>query len=189
MKTAKKNHVKQRNRLLIFSLIWLGACLCGTILFYVFDFSEKEFSVQYPNVFLEKNSLSVFQKSTWLFVISSSKQELLFILFLAVSSCFGGGKWAVYFIFWIRGFLFGFGGSLVAKQMSFPILGVVVIKQVLLTSAFLFYAASLYSDRTFCQLKPSSKKDFLLFSTLCETGLSLLIQYLFVFVLIKNHWI
>ena len=173
----------------VFSSLWLGAALIGALLFYTLKLPTETLFPQYFETFPENLSLSLFRKDLWLFLISSVKQDILFILLLSILRFLHSGICIACSAFLVRGLLFGIGGSLLIAQMTFPVFGTVILRQILLTAAFLFFATSLFSKSSFNEKKSHSSMEFFLFSTFCEIGVSLLIQYLFLFVLIKNQWI
>ncbi len=189
MKKAEKgifsNH-SQKN-LAVFSLLWLSACLIGTLLSYTAELPTKALLPYYLEALPKRLTLSFFQKDIWLLLISSARQELLFVLFLSIASCLNNGIHVAYLSFGARGFLFGIGASLCATQAPFPLFCTVLLKHVLLTATFLFFAASLFSRPFFDTRTTYTSKAFLLYSTFCEFGMSLLVQFLYVFILTKNQ--
>lgn len=191
MKKTENNclqHAPQKC-LTVFSLLWLGATLIGALLFYTLKLPTETLLPQYIETFPKNLSLSLFRKDLWLFLISSAKQDLLFVLLLSILRFLHSGIYIARFAFLVRGLLFGIGGSLVIAQMPFPVVCTVILRQILLTAAFLFFTASLFFPLSFERKKTCSNIEFFIFSMFCETGVSLLIQYLYIFVLLKNQWI
>ena len=183
MKKEKNCCLKDNNNQIVttLSLLWLFACLLGTLLLYMPHFPHEIDIKRYFEVLPQGIIYSPFQKEFWLFLISSARQDILFVFLLAVSSCDRYGIYVAYFGFFIRGFLFGLGGTLVAMQMQTSVFFVILFRQILLISAFLFFAASLFV-KAHTKTKMYSEQAFLLFSTLCEIGVSLLIHFVFCFV-------
>jgi len=175
--------------LTVFSLLWLGAALIGALLFYTIELPTETLLPQYFETFPKNLSLSLLQKDLWLFLISSVKQDILFVLLLLILRFLHSGIYIARLAFLVRGLLFGIGGSLLTAQMTFPVLVTVILRQILLTAVFLFFATSLFSRKSFDEKKSHSSMEFFLFSTFCEIGVSLLIQYSHLFVLVKNQWI
>lgn len=189
MKKAEKGNFSNYSpkNLTVFSLLWLSACLIGTLLSYTVDLPAKAFLPYYIEALPKRIPLSFLQKDIWLLLISSTRQELLFVLFLSIASCLNNGIHIAYLSFGARGFLFGIGASLCATQAPFPLFCTVLLRHVLLTATFLFFAASLFSRPFFDTRTTYTSKAFLLYSTFCEFGTSLLIQFLYIFVLTKNQ--
>jgi len=176
----------QKNRVTVFVLLWLAFCLIGVLAFHLFDFLQCEAPILAPKVLPKIHASSFLQKEFWSFLIASVKQEMFFILLLAFSTTLNVGIYMARFSFAVRGFLFGLGGSLLLLRAPFPLFLAVVLRQIFLTVTHLFFAAILYEKSNIGNDPPNRKSAFVLFYSVFDAGVSLLVQFLFVFLWVKN---
>ena len=181
----------QKNQLLPFLWLWMLFCGFGAIFFHLFAFEKLEIAIPDTNAIPGVGALFFGKKEAWRFWVSSAKQELFFVLFLAFSTAFNAGIYIARLSFAVRGFLFGLGGAFLLLRVPFPLFVATVVRQMLLTIPYLFFAAMLYekSSDDVTNDCPNTKTAFVLFYDFCLLGMSLLVHFFFLTLLVKNQWI
>ena len=178
MKKQKNKNLKKTTdmTLTVCTLFWICFCMVGAVLYSVFSIKFNLFFVQIPDTLIKYNfPHALTNKDFWIFLVSSVRYEVCFLLFLTFLSRTSSHV----ILFAIRGMLFGIGGMSILQKTDFSYFLLVVVRQVLFTALFLCFAAFLCSERN------PKQKAFLGIVLLCELGMSLLIQFLFLFVLSK----
>lgn len=158
------------------AVFWLGFCLLGAILYFALRIESEWTSEQIHEIMI--NSYIPTNKDFWSFLVLSVRFEVCFLLFLTLLP----KQRSHIVLFCGRGLFFGFGGMDILSKTDFSCFFTVVVRQVLFISLFLYYDAFLCSER-----KHGHKNHMVLIGIvlLCELGVFLMIQFLFLYVLSK----
>lgn len=164
-------------------LCWTAFCLAGAALGCVFPLPPETFNFQIPDAFLNYSFPFAFlQNDFWIFLIFSIRYEVCFFLILTVLSRIRNHTLFLEGVFCLRGLFFGVGGMSIFQKTDFLCFFLVTLRQVLFISLSLCYTVF------FCRnsdIKGSSRGICLSGILLCEFGVSLLIQFVFLFLISK----
>lgn len=164
-------------------LRWLAFCLIGAILYCILPLPSDTFNFQIPDTIIEYSFPYAFaQKDFWLFLISSTRYELCFFLLFTVLARMNHHVLFLGTVFGIRGLLFGFGGMGLLQKTEFLFFFLVVVRQVLFVALLLYFASFLCGDNG---NRSPRQRVFFCEMLLYTLGMSLLIQFLFLFLLLK----
>ncbi len=181
MNKQKNKNLKKTTdmTLTVYTLFWIGFCVLGAVLYSVFQMKFEPCCTQIPDTIIKYSFPDALtNKDFWIFLVCSVRYEVCFMFFLTLLSRISSHI----ILFAIRGMLFGIGGMSILQKTEFSCLILVFVRQVLFTAMFLYFAAFLCSGRNFSN---KNSKAFLGMILLCEFGVSLLIQFLFLILLSK----
>ena len=147
MNKQKNKNVKKTTdmTLTVYTLVWIGFCMLGTVLYSVFQVKFEPCCAQIPDTIIKYSFPDALtNKDFWISLVCSVRYEVCFMFFLTLLPRISSHI----ILFAIRGMLFGIGGMSILQKTAFFCFILVFARHVLFTAMFLYFAACFCSDRT-----------------------------------------